>query len=235
MGNNLQCHIGESEEEIIERIFSSIPFNDIQVQEVYSQYNDCMITCEGGKDIELDYFKYSTMINKIINKENNNCKLIHLDYFDMLRKIDQCILCIGAILIYISKGSKEEKISLLSDHYANYSGDYTKEGISSFIMKIIKANTDICVCASDNGKESSKKMIEVYDDNRKTKLANYIMMNYDLLISKKNKGKPKLNRRLTNELFELIFPLLKGEFIRNWLSEEYEKDRPKVETNPCLF
>lgn len=235
MGNNLQCHIGESEEEIIERIFSSIPFNDIQVQKVYSQYKDCLIINEEGKEIELDYFKYSTMINKIINKENNKCKLIHLDYFDMLRKIDQSILCIGAILIYISKGTKEEKISLLNDHYANYSGDYTKEGILSFIKKIIKANTDICVNASDNGKESSKKMKEVYDDYRKTKLANYIMLNYDLLISKKNQGKETLNKTLTNELFELIFPLLKGEFIRNWLSEEYEKDKPKVETNTCLF
>ena len=40
---------------------------------------------------------------------------------------------------------------------------------------------------------------------------------------------------MIKEILELNFCLLKGEFIRNWINEEYEKEKPKEETNPCLF
>lgn len=239
MGNNLKCHMGESEEEIIERVFTLIPFNEVDVNQLYKDFISCITTSEGTKESELDYFKYTTMINKIINNESNSCKLVHLDYFDNLRKIDNCILIIGAILIYLSKGVKEEKVEILTNHYIKYNGSIKKENIESFVMKIIQANTDLCINAYENNNEGNKKLSEVYDENRKKKLCDYIMMNYDSVQKKYsqevNITEENIERKMTKEVFELIFSLLKGEFIRNWLSEEYEKDKPKGESNPCLF
>lgn len=237
MGNNLKCHMGESQEEIIERVFTMIPFSEVDVNDIYREFISCITPSVVKQEEELDYFKYTTMINRIINKESNNCKLVHLDYFDNLRKIDNAILIIGTILIYISKGVKDEKIEILTKHYIKYNGGIKKESFKLFIMNLIDANTTFCINAYENSNEGNKQLSEVYSEKRKKKLCEYIMMNSNLVEKKYDENSKVENKekKMIKEILELNFCLLKGEFIRNWINEEYEKEKPKEETNPCLF
>ena len=104
-------------------------------------------------------------------------------------------------------------------------------------MNLIDANTTFCINAYENSNEGNKQLSEVYSEKRKKKLCEYIMMNSNLVEKKYDENSKVENKekKMIKEILELNFCLLKGEFIRNWINEEYEKEKPKEETNPCLF
>ena len=52
MGNNLKCHMGESQEEIIERVFTMIPFNDVDVNLIYKEFLSCIALSESNQEYE---------------------------------------------------------------------------------------------------------------------------------------------------------------------------------------
>lgn len=252
MGNDLKCHIGESEEEVVEKICSSIPFSEISVKESYEEFKKCIsandigLTSSTGSINKntLNYFSYSTFINSVVSSQSNKCKIIHSDYFDNLRRMDDCIPTIGTIIIMLSNGCKEEKIDYLNENYSNYYGTISSDVMNKYIKNVITANTNVCIYSFNStfGFESTKKLNEICSEARKKKLEENIMVNYKSVFDKYYKNEtpsPETmriennnNGRIIKEFFELSYSMLQGDYIRGWLSEEYEKDRP-TNAIPC--
>jgi len=250
MGQTFECQKNESEEEIIERIFKNIPIHAIQTKTLYSQYEKFLTNTvnpdeiENGKSITLNYFEYSYYLIPIIDIPKNIYRTIHLDYFDSLRRMENKEIIIGTILIYLSNGNKEEKVSCLCDLYNKcFNNINNKKFFISFIEDVINANTNICLESFNHSisSEGNVKLNEIYNNSRKKKLNEMICKNYDFIFEKyydtktpndnelKNKNK---NEMICKEIFELIYGYLDGVYIRNWLAEEYIKDNPILE-NPC--
>ena len=195
--------------------------------------------------LTLDYFNFNTMLNLLIYKDSNKCKAIHQLYFDNLRKMENSVAIIGTMFIYLSKGVKEEKIELLTNLYNQCFSTIHREVFNAYVKGIINANTSVGVYSfgSALGNEGVKKMNEIFAEKRRRNLNDYIMNNYGSVYNKyyKNEdgnveqGVDGNNGKIVKEFFELVYSMLEGEYMRNWLSEEYEKDKPKVEDNPCLF
>ena len=299
MGNNLQCHMGESVEEIFNQIYKAIPLDEIEVFELYQKYLTCITTPQSHNVLlsqlqqpqnqntnqlsstsnlnplkssfasltsanaqtdqqqqqqpstnrlsflTLDYFNFNTMLNLLIYKDSNKCKAIHQLYFDNLRKMENNVAIIGTMFIYLSKGVKEEKIELLTNLYTQCFNSIHKEVFNAYVKGIINANTSVGVYSfgSALGNEGVKKMNDIFSEKRRRNLNDYIMNNYGSVYYKYYKkddvnveyGVDGNNAKIVKEFFELVYSMLEGEYIRNWLSEEYEKDKPKMEDNPCLF
>ena len=251
MGNAFECQKKESEEEIIERIFKNIPIHNIQTKTLYTQYDKFLILNnnpnekENQNSISLNYFEYSYYIIPIIDIQKNIYRLIHLDYFDSLRRMENKESIIGTILIFLSNGNKEEKVSCLCELY-NKCFNYNicnKKIFVNYIEDVINANTNVCLESFNHSisSEGNVKLNEIYNNSRKKKLNEMITNNYDFVINKYNdyqtpndnkiKNK-KENEMICKEIFELIYGYLDGVYIRNWLAEEYIKDNPILDS-PC--
>ena len=249
MGNSFECQKNESEEEIIERIFKNIPIHNIPTKTLYSQYEKFLIFTPDEKEnqntISLNYFEYSYYIIPIIDIKKNIYRIIHLDYFDSLRRMENKESIIGTILIYLSNGNKEEKVSCLCELYNKCFNNNinNKQIFVNYIEDVINANTNICLDSFNHSisSEGNVKLNEIYNNSRKKKLNEMICKNYDFVFKKYYDDKTpndndiknnKKNEMICKEIFELIYGYLDGVYIRNWLAEEYIKDNPVLDS-PC--
>lgn len=246
MGNNLDCLGIECEEEIIQRVLSSLPLNELPVKEAYDKYTQCI----NNENSTLDYFKYNDYLLVVIGE--TKFKQAQYDFFQNLRRSEDSIGMIGSEIIFLSKGEEEEKITKLTEHYRKYYKSMHREVIQNFIQSIIEVNTDTCIYSfnSSFGIESSKRMREIYSSVRQKKFNKVIMANYDSLYEKIYKtSTPSPDQlcfltadqgdnmdklvRFVKELMELTYSHLRGEFIRNWLYDEFVKDKPKIDNTIC--
>lgn len=177
------CHRAESEEEIIVRILTSLTLSEIETKSAYSEFLKCM----NMKDKFLDYFMFQSYLSHILGE--SRFKASQSLFFDNLRKIDDKQLnvkLIGAIVIYLSKGSDEEKIKTLVSHYNRFYRNLNEETVKSFVTDMIEVNTDNCLKAfRDNlGPESVKNLTEVWNKDRKKKLCSHILLNYESVVKK---------------------------------------------------
>ena len=274
MGLMLTCQKVECEEEILQRILSTMILPEIDCKIAYTEFLKCI-----DKDKNLNYFKFQNFIKVIIG--NNIYKLAQKEFFDNLfRNGDKSIRVIGSIIIFLAKGTKTSKIELLKIHFTNYYQGLNDNSIKEFVQDIIDANTDNCIVSFKNNLSIDlvRNMCDIYQKKRKRKLENFILNNYDgiktkyynlknnneiileeegydednllnntladLEENKKNLKHGKVitiekeedifkseeetmkNEKVLKEFFELTFSQLSGEFIRNWLYDEYLKDKP---------
>ena len=226
MGNDLDCHKIELEEETIEQIFNEIPISKMPLEKIYKEFMECVneTTPEDSTDK--------------IDIEENQYRNIHLDYFDNLRRTESRIENLGTILIFLSIGSKEEKIGDLINLFSKCYNTISQFNLNEYILNVIKANSNLCVYSfmSSLPKEGIIILNKVYDLSRQKNLANFIMSNYNSLYQKYFKDnntptqfdldvKKNNNQIFLKEFFELIYSMMNGVYIRNWLMEEYTKNK----------
>jgi hypothetical protein len=302
MGITCACQKVESEEETIGRILSTMNLTEIETKCAYAEFSKCINKDDGY----LDFFLFKTFISKIIG--DNNYKSAQNTFFENLRKMDnnkKNIRRIGAMIIYLSKGSKFSKVNTLYEHFINYYNGFNERSVKEFLNDLIDTNTDNCILSfrENLGYDGTKNITEIYKKLRKRKLLNYILINYESLKIKYfhfNKGLPviqnvtivaeahndKLNNsldmtdekdidqprrsiehengcdayerysksqcdllmnfnrseskgrpenddeKIVKEFIELSFNQLSGEYIRNWLYDDYLKE--KSYENVCI-
>lgn len=294
MGIMFTCQKVECEEEILQRILSTMQLTYIESKLAYYEFLKCI-----DKNGSINFFQFQKYLGMILG--NSIYKIAQKEFFDNLyRSTGKNIKVIGAIIIFLSKGGKTDKIELLKIHFTNYYQGLNDTAIKAFVEDIIDANTDNCIISFKNNLSVDliKNMCEVYQIKHKRKLEGLILRNYDGIKSKyfqlKNSNETNLcdtdNDNINNniilmngneldrlnnsfadcnedvtrekymkmanerpisdllnnnpddkslkaekvlkEFFELSFPQLSGEFIRNWLYDEYIKDKPY--DNSCL-
>lgn len=252
MGNDVKCQLGESEEEIIERACYLIPFKEYDCYEVYNELKKAIIENERPQDkasknnikhiqknsISFNPEKIHKYLEEVINKENNPLKEIHMKYFESILTMENSVLIMSTILILISKGERDSKAKFLSELYQKSNKLIDKDCFKYYIKDIIQANTTNCVEAFKELLDRNKNVYKleiIYNETRKQKLCDYIMSNYnityngiykDIPISDSIVVEDDKSSSFFDKLFDLIVPSIKGDFIRNWLSEEFEKDFP---------
>ena len=175
MGLILTCQKLECEDEILQRILSTMFLTEINCKLAYIEFLKCI-----NKDNTIHYFKFQTFLKLIIG--NNIYKLAQKEFFNNLfRNSATSIRVIGTIIIFLSKGSKSDKIELLKTHFNSYYNGLNDNSIKEFVMDIIDANTDNCIVSfkSNLSVELVKNMCDVYQHKRKRKLEDLILGNYD--------------------------------------------------------
>lgn len=247
----LTCQKVECEEEILQRILSTMFLTEIDCNIAYTEFIKCI-----NKDGTLHYFKYQNYLHVIIG--NNIYKAAQKEFFENLfRNSSKAVRVIGTIIIFLSKGNKGTKIDLLKTHFNKYYQGLNDNTIKEFVQDIINANTDNCIVSFKNNLsiELIRNMCDIYQKKRKRKLENYILDSYDDIKSKyyntkktneislenkeltssllidndslfKSEEQTIAEEKVLKEFFELSFSQLNGEFIRNWLYDEYIKDKP---------
>jgi hypothetical protein len=305
MGVTCACQKIESEEETIGRILSCMSLNEVGVNSAYSEFQKCI-----SKDEDvIEFFSFEAFLAKILGE--NNYKSAQLTYFTNLRKLEhkkQNIRRIGAMIIYLSKGTHYQKVEALHKHYLQYYNRFEEKTVKEFIVDLIDCNTEMCLQSfkENIGNEGVKMLNEIWKKQRKRKLILEIYKNYDNVKIKyfhrspqqlaigKVEGGDKLNtsiieeepvdsknnsrnlspniiatqrddicdgyekynksqndhfylktyvhmdsgknmnddEKIIRDFIELSFNQLGGEFIRNWLYEDYLKE--KTYDNVCI-
>lgn len=299
MGVSCACQKMESEEETISRILHSMSLSDIEVKCAYSEF----LKCINREEDYLDFFIFKSFLTKIIGE--NNYKFAQFHFFENIRKMDlkkKNVKRIGDMVIYLSKGTTNQKIHTLNQHFLHFYKNSEEKTIKEFIADMIDINTDNCLVSfRDNiGVEGVKLMNDIWKKSRKRKLLLFIYQNYESVKIKyyhrpicSPEGKPidKLNisldhenlsgentndsnenkeknakimterndlcdayekfnksqnehflkmnesvvsdnEKIITEFLGLSFTQLSGEYIRNWLYEDYLKD--KSYENMCI-
>ena len=175
MGLILTCQKLECEDEILQRILSTMFLTEINCKLAYIEFLKCI-----NKDNTIHYFKFQMFLKLIIG--NNIYKLAQKEFFNNLfRNSATSIRVIGTIIIFLSKGGKSDKIELLKTHFNSYYNGLNDNSIKEFVMDIIDANTDNCIVSfkSNLSVDLVKNMCDVYQHKRKRKLEDLILGNYD--------------------------------------------------------
>ncbi|MCQ2815779.1 MAG: hypothetical protein MJ252_00785 [archaeon] len=263
MGNDLKCQFGESEQEIIERIFSSLPFNKVDLGRLTYDLNETIIESDRLSSyssqpstgpikhipkitMSFNTDKINSYLEKYVNVDENKCNKIHMTYFNNVLHMKNNVLILSTILVSLCRGDKDEKVKYLSELYEKGNLLIDKDLFKFYLYDIIKANSVLCVnsCRNFLGEKSSKLMDEIYSEYRRKKLCDFILSNYTIAFNEVFRPKEvsltdsvvidDTNiKKFISALFDLIFPSLKGDFIRNWLSEEYERDKPSFLGTEC--
>jgi hypothetical protein len=297
MGVVCSCQKIECEEETVARILSTMNLSEIETKSACVEFGKCI----NKEDGYLDFFLFKNFLNKIT--ANNNYKNAQISFFENLRKLDernQNIKKIGSMIIFLSKGSKFQKVEALYDHFIKYYTSFDEKAVKEFINDLIEANTDNCIQAfrENLGYDVTQNMTEIYKKLRKRQLLYQIYANFervkiryfhqspkfinknenlntsvdieaaqepnvdygfdsnikttkqfkedtetyerfnknqcDLISRQFTLDLKKLNdeEKIIKEFIELAFNHMSGEYMRNWLYEDYLKEK-SVE-NMCI-
>jgi hypothetical protein len=236
MGGNLAClcRRTDSEEEYISKIFNSMNLRNLEINEIYFEFLNCMI--EDKIEIEKDL--YNNFLCKIVNPRDY--REAQVDYFENLLEINgnkiNGIKRIGALIIMLSNGSYSDKISYLEKHIYKYYGK-SDRNVKEFISDLVEMNTDICLVSFKKyiDPELYKSVAIIWKKQRKQKLINKIFTIYEELKLNEQKefnGKysstnVKEMKSLLNIFLNTSYNNLTGESIRAFLYEEYINENNK--------
>lgn len=178
MGADCSCQRVECEEEVFTRIFSSMVLREIECKSAYSEFSKCIHKQDGY----LDYFLFKNFLAKIVGE--NNYKKAQTNYFENLRKMDskkQNMKRIGALMIFLSKGTKYQKEELLYEHYMKFYMTVDERSVKEFITDMIEVHTDNCLQSfrENLDYDSVKNMNEIYKKMRKRQLLYHIYSNFE--------------------------------------------------------
>lgn len=248
MGINMNCQLVENDEELINNILKSFNLTEIDCTTAYKKY----LTCLNSSSLRLNNEDYVRFVNAILG--NSKYKEYQERYLISLREEFKDETIVGTMVVILSKGNKETKIGLLIDHYHLNS---RQVDLKHFIKDIIKVNSIHCLNSFKDciDKGNYHLFNNVYSEQRLDYLCRWIMNNYNEIntkynsknkessnieetnsiinnISSLNKIKSNDDNQVLKEFFESIYDQLDGEFIRNWLYEDFLKEKPKIKV-PC--
>jgi hypothetical protein len=183
MGMACVCQKGESEEETIIRILSTMHLSDIEVNSAYNEF----LKCINQDEKYLDFFLFKNYLNKIIGE--NNYKHAQMTFFENLRKLDKKqanIKIIGTIIIYLAKGNNYQKKEILIEHFEKFYDSFDDLTVKIFIGDLIESNTNVCLASfkTNLGSDGVEAMSEIWNNARKAKLASNIFQNFESIKSK---------------------------------------------------
>lgn len=176
MGLTCTCQKIESEEETIMTILSSMNLAEIESKSVYNEF----LRCINKDENYLDFFLFRNFLTKIVGE--NKYKDAQINFFENMRKMNENnIRRIGAMIIYLSKGSTYTKIELLTEHYQAYYKRFEDKTVKQFLNDMIESNTDNCLVSFREylGNESFKMMTEIWRKSRKRKFCQNIYSNFE--------------------------------------------------------
>jgi hypothetical protein len=277
MGNTFSCQKVESEEETIDRLFSTMNLNDIDTESAYEEF----VKSITNKKLDLSLFE--SYLNRIIG--DNTYSKVQYKYFNSMSQKhnnSENIKKLGLAIIMLSKGTNETKITCLFNHFNNFYKLQNKITdtfkvlptlVQEFIMDIIENNTDYCLYAIQSSMEVEyiNEIAQVWKKERMKNLFNSIYANFESLNFKYNKfhspkkrslslidgnSEEKLrekkkstdiisdkkcitefsyqiadknykdeSEKIIHEFIELSFGQFIGSYIRNFLYEDYMKER----------
>lgn len=245
--DNMHCRDTEIGDEMLEDMIKQIPLHNVPVTESFESYKSCLEENEddyGGKTFYLDYSKFCEFLNPLISSEGNKYRLEQLEYFDNVRRVEQGTEVLGLLLILLSNGSKIQQIQYACELYTIFHEELSRTHLNKLINGIICSFSELALISFGTTLPSKEnnKLSQVYTASRQRELTDYLMKNFDSLYVKRFKEETPTqeackmtnnkNKQLINRFYELIFSNLNGSFIRNWLNDEYLKEKPKL-INPC--
>ena len=215
MGNTLKCQKIETEEEIIHQNLTSMNINELPCESVYSEYKKTFLNYS---DLTINKNKYDVFSSALIGHKNYTD--IQKDFF--LNLPDYNITILGPILVLLSLGNKTEKSNILTEYYMKY---YLPE-ITDFISDIIKVFTIYCIELFHDklDRDNADKLIEVYNSVRIKRLSEFILNNY-YQVKTKYMNQSIKDEKIVHEFFELSLEQLNGDYMRNWLYDDYLKNK----------
>lgn len=181
MGAACTYQKGESEDETITRILSSMSLNGIETKSAYNEFLKCL----NEDDAYLDFFQFKSFLTRIIGE--NVYKKAQLSFFENLRQIEALsIKLIGILIIYLSKGSNYQKIESLSEHFERFYHKYDETSVKIFLNNVIELHTDLCLLSFKENLDSEtvQNLSEVWSKIRKLKLCSHMFMNYESIKAK---------------------------------------------------
>lgn len=230
------CEHVEAEEETLSRIMNSSKIAQMETSLVYQEFLKCL-----KDDGQIDKEKYSKLI-ELISAESSY-KNFFLNYLNKFTKNNlpspkrTGAAKVGIILIYLSKGGN--KIEHLIKHFKKFyyesensiTSEMNKfdENIHDYIQDIIDLNTTdiidgISFCLTY---ESESELWGIWTDKRKQI---FLLSILKILFEVKKKHEDthedikSVVEKIQKDFLELTFCQLKGEYIRNFLYEEYLKE-----------
>lgn len=246
MGGDYHCRDTEIGDEMLEEIINEIPIKDTPVSESFEQYKSCInqeTTGSGDKRVDLDYAK---LCGLLFPREKSKYRAQQMEYFDNVWRSDEGTQVLGELIILLSKGGKISHIKYSCELYELFYQNLDKNNLWKLVRGVVQSMSELALISFGTGlpTKENKKMSQMYSISRQKALTDYIMSNYDSLFEKEFKGKTpqpgelkmknKNIKDLLKRFYELIYSNLNGNYIRNWLSEEYLKEKPKL-INPCDF
>lgn len=247
MGNDMHCRDTEIGDEMIDNMMKEIPLKDVPVSESYERFISCLKEEKNEYDLEsfyLDYPKLCEFLFPIVSGDSNKHKMEQMEFFDNVRKIDQGNEVLGFLIILLSNGGKLSQIKYWCLLYEKFHKHLERSPLWKIIHGLVQSLSELALVSfgiSLPSKENNK-LSQVYSISRQKELTDYIMINYDSLYEKKFGNRTPVpeeikmskndNKNFLNRFFELIYSNLNGNYIRNWLSDEYLKEKPKL-INPC--
>jgi hypothetical protein len=237
------CQKLSSEDETITEIFANLLLRYIPVNQSYAEFQQCMV------NDELDYFKYFNYTNKIIG--TNSYKDIQKAFFENLWKEIHKVQKIGLLVVLLSKSSENDKVDYILKHFDYYlkETNMSKErAVKLLINDTIYMSTTLSYStfSCHVGNDNMKNYNQIWNDKRKEKLMYTIYQNYESVKYKYHQRKivkdvNSFSSRGTSidfealilrEFFELIETQLDGDFIREWLHDDFMKE--KADNKICL-
>lgn len=254
MGSDvMHCRDTEIGDEMLDNMIKEIPLKDVPLKESFESYKSSLNWGNndyGKKTVYLDYSKFSEFLNPLIVKSSNKYQNEQIMYFDDVRNLENGTEILGQLIILLSNGNKEEQIDYSCELYNTFHDTLEESSLHNTILGIVRSFSDVALesFASLLPNKEYIKLKQIYVPNKQRALADYIMSNYRFIAEKKNKGKTpvgedskKSNKKekdedkaLLKRFFELIYSHLNGSYIKNWLNDEYLKEKPKL-INPCDF
>ena len=98
--------------------------------------------------------------------------------------------------------------------------------ITDFISDIIKVFTIYCIELFHDklDRDNADKLIEVYNSVRIKRLSEFILNNY-YQVKTKYMNQSIKDEKIVHEFFELSLEQLNGDYMRNWLYDDYLKNK----------
>jgi hypothetical protein len=243
------CQKFLSEEESITSIFSNLLLKDIPVEQCYEEFQQCII-----KD-ELDFFKYTTFVSKIIGSNSyQDLQKIYFENLwkekeNRIHKLGTLI-----ILIAKGSDSEKVELLLRhfnTFYFTNRNINKSKameNAVKSFLHDFIYINTTLCYSSFriHIGSDNMKHYADIWNEKRKDKLMYTMYQNYESVRHKYHRKKlsdeyvsgnlrtsASINtEEATNndnivlkEFLDLVDTQLDGDFIREWLHEDYMREK----------
>jgi hypothetical protein len=244
------CQKLSSEDETITNIFNSLLLKDIPVNQSYEEFQQCM--CNDDLDF-FKYFNYTNKIIGN-NLYQDLQKVFFENLWKEKDRRSQKIGILVVALSKSSDSEKIDYILKHLDCYYLVGKDVNKGkaieiGVKNMLADMIYMHSTLCynTFRTHVGNDNMKNYVQIWNDKRKEKLMFTIYQNYESVRYKYHRKKMSdgdvrsrnssdsnnvqereqvdYESLVLREFLELIETQLDGDFIREWLHEDFMKEK----------